>query len=65
VSTNGHVTQEAITEIRESFNRLRGRLFETIECAGLPKTQEDAFKGLVRKTSYDAQADLESILRGR
>lgn len=63
MNANG-ITSEAIAQVREDMNRLRGRLFEAIEVAGLPEKQENALKGLVRKTSYEAQADLESILRG-
>jgi hypothetical protein len=68
VNTNGarrDVTQEAIAEIRDDFNRLRGNLFGALEAAGMPQRQENAMKGLVRKLTYEAQADLESILRGR
>jgi hypothetical protein len=31
----------------------------------MPEQQQAAFKGLVRQLTYDAQADLESTLRGR
>jgi hypothetical protein len=54
---------EAIAQVREDMNRLRGRLFGAIEAAGLPEKQETALKGLVRQQTYDAQANLESILR--
>ena len=46
------------------MNRLRGRLFQVVESAGLPAKQESALKGVIRSTTYDAQADLESALRG-
>lgn len=64
MSANGH-TAEAIEAIRDDFNRLRGRLFGAIEVTGMPEQQQAAFKGLVRQLTYDAQADLESTLRGR
>lgn len=63
MSANGHVTQEAITGIREDFNRLRGKLFEVIEVTGMPDQQQAAFKGIVRNLTYQAQADLESTIR--
>jgi len=53
----------AIKEVREDMNRLRGRLFGAIEATGMPTKQENAFKGLVRQLTYDAQANLEGILR--
>lgn len=49
--------------IREDMNRLRGRMFEAIEAAGLPDKQEDALKRLIRQQTYDSQANLESIVR--
>jgi hypothetical protein len=54
----------AIAQMREDMNRLRGRLFQTIEAIGLPERQESAAKGLIRRLTYDSQADLESCLRG-
>jgi hypothetical protein len=54
---------QAITVIRDDMNRLRGRLFEMVELAGLPKQQEDAFKKQVRRCTYDAQANVEAALR--
>jgi hypothetical protein len=55
---------EAIEAVRRDMNRLRGRMFQAIESAGLPDKQEDALKGVIRAQTYDAQADLEAILRG-
>lgn len=52
-----------LTAVREGMNRLRGRLFGAIEAAGLPERQEAGIKGLIRSTTYDLQADLESALR--
>jgi hypothetical protein len=54
----------AIDQVRSDMNRLRGRLFQAVEAAGLPDKQEHALKGVIRNTTYDAQADLESVLRG-
>lgn len=61
-ATNG-TRARAVGEIRDSFNRMRGQLFMSIEAVGLPDRQEDAFKGLVRQMTYQAQADLEAIIR--
>jgi hypothetical protein len=61
ISQNG--ARSAVEQVRIEMNRGRGRLFEVIELAGLAPKQEDAFKGLVRKTTYDLQASLEAILR--
>lgn len=57
-------TEQAIATVREDMNRLRGRLFGAIEATGMPTKQQNATKGLVRHLTYDAQANLESILRG-
>jgi hypothetical protein len=54
----------AIEELRRTMDRLRGRAFQQVEAAGLPQKQEDAVKGVIRHLTYDAQADLESALRG-
>lgn len=54
---------EAIQELRDDMNRLRGTLFGAIEAVGLPEKQENALKGLVRQLSYDAQGHIESALR--
>jgi hypothetical protein len=54
-----------IAQVRTDMNRLRGRLFQLIELAGLSSRREAAFKGCVRTTTYDAQADLEALLRER
>jgi hypothetical protein len=53
----------AVNQVREDMNRLRGRLFQLVEAVGLPKEQADAFKRCIRTTTYDAQADLERVLR--
>lgn len=57
-------TDKAIEVVRKDLNRLRGRLFQTIEAVGLPPKQEEAAKALIRQLTYDTQADLESALRG-
>lgn len=53
----------AIRQVREDMNRLRGRLFELTEATGMPTKQELAFKALIRRETYDAQANLEAALR--
>ena len=53
----------AIQAVRDDMNRLRGRMFEAVEATGLPGKQEDALKRLIRRCTYDTQADLESVLR--
>lgn len=55
--------EDAIGDVRDDMNRLRGRLFGAIEAVGLPTKQENAIKGLIRQLTYDAQASLESTLR--
>jgi hypothetical protein len=50
-------------ELRESFDRLRGRTFQVIEAAGLPERQETALKGVIRQQTYTSQAQIESQLR--
>jgi hypothetical protein len=47
------------------MDRLRGRLFQTIEAVGFDEDRERAVKGLVRHLTYDAQADLEQALKER
>jgi hypothetical protein len=58
------IEQEAIDAVRTDMNRLRGRLFGAIEATGMSSKQENAIKGLIRHLTYDAQANLESIVRG-
>lgn len=58
------VVEDAIGIVRDDMNRLRGQLFGAVEAVGLPTKQENAIKGLVRRITYDAQANLESTLRG-
>lgn len=55
--------EKAVEAVREDMNRLRGRLFGAVEATGMPTKQERAFKGLIRQSTYDAQANLESIIR--
>ena len=54
---------DAIDEVREGMDRLRGRLFEVIEATGMPERQEDAAKRVIRRTTYDVQASIEGALR--
>lgn len=54
----------AIAIVREEMNRLRGRLFGSIEAVGFPPRREAAVKNLVRTLTYDAQANLEAAIRG-
>jgi hypothetical protein len=49
--------------MRDDMGRLRGRLFEAIEAAGLPERQEDALKRIIRRETYDAQTSLEEALK--
>jgi len=56
-------TVEQITDVRDDFNRLRGRLFQFLESMGLPEAQTDAAKGMIRTLTYDSQARLEAVLR--
>ena len=58
-------TGTAIKSVRDEMNRVRGHLFGAIEAVGLPERQENAIKGLIRTLTYDAQANLEAVLRGR
>lgn len=53
-----------ISKVREEMNRLRGRMFGTIEAVGFPPRRETAIKNLVRTVTYDAQANLEAAVRG-
>ncbi len=57
------MSESVITVVREDMNRLRGRLFGAVEALGLPDKQENAIKGLIRQLTYDAQSDLEAVLR--
>lgn len=54
---------DAIREMRTHMDRLRGRLFQAVEAVGFPEDRERAIKGVIRTTTYDAQADLEATLR--
>jgi hypothetical protein len=54
---------QAVEEMRAQMNRLRGRLFQAVEATGVPEKQQAAIKGLIRNVTYDAQANLEEILR--
>jgi hypothetical protein len=52
-----------IEQVRRDMDRLRGRLFSLVELASLSAQQEKAFKTCIRTSTYDAQADLEALLR--
>lgn len=59
------ISEIVIPGLRDDFDRLRGRLYELVEACGLRRKQEEAFKRLIRKMCWDAQARLESRLRGK
>lgn len=56
-------TDGALQSVRDTHNTLRGKLFGAIEAVGLPERQENAIKGLIRRASYEAQAELEAAIR--
>ena len=56
---------EAVDVLRGDFDRMRGRLFELVEATGMPDRQEEAFKRLIRRLTYDSQGAIEAILRGK
>jgi hypothetical protein len=56
--------QRALSVLESEMNRLRGKLFETVEAVGLPERQEEALKRLIRRQSYDSQNLCVSALRG-
>jgi hypothetical protein len=56
-------SEPAIRRLRDEMNRLRGRMFQVIEAAGLPDRQETALKGVIRATTYDVQTAVEAELR--
>jgi hypothetical protein len=58
------ISHDPITEVRTDLDRLRGRLFELVEACGFPPSQAEAAKRLIRRSTYDTQGSLESILRG-
>lgn len=55
--------KDPITTLREDMDRLRGRLFQTVESWGRPEKQETAMKGVIRQVTYDSQRELEAALR--
>ncbi|HWK25653.1 MAG TPA: hypothetical protein VNS09_03775 [Solirubrobacter sp.] len=63
--TSDQIIATSIDVNRQEGNRVRGRLFEAIEAAGLPERQENALKGVIRNVSYQHQTAVESALRGR
>lgn len=56
--------ERALDIMNSELNRMRGKLFEVVEAVGLPEIQEEAFKRLVRRTSFDSQNLIASALRG-
>jgi len=54
-----------IVAVRDEFNTLRGHLFEAVEVMGMWPKQEDAFKGMIRGFTYEAQRSIEAKLRKR
>ena len=54
---------QAIKELRDGMNRLRGGMFSAVEAVDLPTKQENALKGLIRQLTYDAQGNIEAALR--
>ena len=63
---NSHVVPsgQLLAEMRDGFDRLRGRMYELVECTGMPDEQAEAFKRLIRRQSHDVQSRLEGRLRG-
>jgi hypothetical protein len=57
--------ETGVDKMRRDFDRLRGRLFELVEVTGMPSQQEEVFKKLIRRLTYDAQADLEQLMRAK
>lgn len=55
--------KDPIKTVRDDMNRLRGRLFQAVESWGRPDVQERAMKGLIRQMTYEAQANLEAMIR--
>jgi hypothetical protein len=56
--------ERALDILNSELNRMRGKLFEVVEATGIPDKQEEAFKRLIRRTSYDSQNLIASALRG-
>jgi hypothetical protein len=56
---------DAVNAVRREFDKIRGRLFEMVEATGMAPKQEEALKKLIRRLTYDAQANLEQVMRER
>lgn len=56
-------SEDSIETMRTDMNRLRGKLFQAVESWGRPDVQERAMKGVIRQVTYEAQANLEALLR--
>ena len=52
-----------IETVRSEMGSLRGHLFGAVELMGMWPKQEEAFKGMIRGFTYDAQRHLEARLR--
>jgi len=64
VRNQGSTFGSEIEVVRDEFSRLRRNLFEMVEATGMPKRQEDAWKSVIRTTTYSSQATVEGALRG-
>jgi hypothetical protein len=58
---SGEIT--VIQGVRDEFGRMRAHLFEMVEAAGFPETQERGLKGLIRTITYESQSSVEATLR--
>jgi hypothetical protein len=59
----GHSNDQLIQTVRDEFSRLRGRMFQAIEMAGMRPKQESGWKGVMRSIAYDSQTSIEAALR--
>jgi hypothetical protein len=46
----------------KEFNSVRGRLLSVIESVGMPQTQEEAIKTLIKSFSYQSQAVVAELI---
>jgi len=58
---NGELLSPSEIAIRE-FNSLRGRLLTAIEALGLPNTQTEAIKQMIKGITYQNQAVVKELL---
>jgi len=59
----GHSNDPYIQMVRDEFSRMRGRMFQAIEMAGMRPKQESGWKGVMRSIAYDSQIAIEAALR--